>query len=207
SAMRWMGYGTSSPRLTPSAAPTCCSRHRRTPMSPGTRKQRSRRSTRRRAGRGCLPPARPAGRGASTWTAPSTRASSASPPTSWTASSARLTRKGLVGAARFELATTCTPCRYATRLRSAPRVGILPLQLLQDGAQLALDRSHIDPAAIAAAVAHWRLRLFLAIDRVVEAVARAADGEPFFVEQLADPPDQQHLVVLVVAAVAAALHR
>ena len=26
----------------------------------------------------------------------------------------------LVGAARFELATTCTPCRYATRLRYAP---------------------------------------------------------------------------------------
>src|SRR5882762_5573227 len=26
----------------------------------------------------------------------------------------------MVGAARFELATTCTPCRYATRLRYAP---------------------------------------------------------------------------------------
>ncbi len=31
--------------------------------------------------------------------------------------------KGLVGAARFELATTCTPCRYATRLRYAPTRG------------------------------------------------------------------------------------
>src|SRR5258706_12965752 len=29
-------------------------------------------------------------------------------------------RVELVGAARFELATTCTPCRYATRLRYAP---------------------------------------------------------------------------------------
>src|SRR5258708_29591195 len=26
----------------------------------------------------------------------------------------------MVGAARFELATTCTPCRYATSLRYAP---------------------------------------------------------------------------------------
>ena len=39
---------------------------------------------------------------------------------------------------------------------------------------------------------------------VVEAVARAADGEAFFVEQLADAADQQYFVVLVVAAVAAA---
>jgi hypothetical protein len=37
----------------------------------------------------------------------------------------------LVGAARFELATTCTPCRYATRLRYAPKRVILPLQLVQ----------------------------------------------------------------------------
>src|SRR6267378_5831102 len=33
----------------------------------------------------------------------------------------------LVGAARFELATTCTPCRYATRLRYAPTAAILTL--------------------------------------------------------------------------------
>ena len=33
----------------------------------------------------------------------------------------------LVGAAGFELATPCTPCKCATRLRYAPnRLGILP---------------------------------------------------------------------------------
>ena len=40
----------------------------------------------------------------------------------------------MVGAVRFELTTTGTPCRYATRLRYAPRERILPLQLVQHGA-------------------------------------------------------------------------
>src|SRR5258706_5857318 len=43
--------------------------------------------------------------------------------------------------------------------------------------------------------------------RVVETIARPADGEAFLVEQLADAPDQQHLVVLVIAPVAAPLDR
>jgi hypothetical protein len=43
--------------------------------------------------------------------------------------------------------------------------------------------------------------------RAFEAVARAVDGEALFVEQFADAADQQHLVVLVVAPVAAALDR
>src|SRR5690349_4772655 len=42
---------------------------------------------------------------------------------------------------------------------------------------------------------------------LVEAVARAADGEALVVEQLADAADEQHFVVLVVAPVAAALDR
>ena len=53
----------------------------------------------------------------------------------------------MVGAARFELATTCTPCRYATRLRYAPTAVILlcpALQLVENGAQLALDCREID---------------------------------------------------------------
>src|SRR5690606_20601118 len=37
--------------------------------------------------------------------------------------------KELVGAARFELATTCTPCRYATRLRYAPMLQFYPALL------------------------------------------------------------------------------
>ena len=56
-------------------------------------------------------------------------------------------RKKLVGAVRFELTTTGTPCRYATRLRYAPKRRILPLQLVEDRAQLALDRGDIDAAA------------------------------------------------------------
>src|SRR6185369_3930187 len=114
----------------------------------------------------------------------------------------------LVGAARFELATTCTPCRYATRLRYAPKGGILPLELVEDGAKLALDGADIDAAcaALRAAGPDRGLGLLLVRARVVEAVARAADGEALLVQELADAADEQHLVVLVVAAVAAALH-
>src|SRR3989304_1186860 len=42
---------------------------------------------------------------------------------------------------------------------------------------------------------------------LVELVARAADGEALFVQQVADAADEQHFVVLVVAPVAAALDR
>jgi hypothetical protein len=49
----------------------------------------------------------------------------------------------LVGAVRFELTTTGTPCRYATRLRYAPKKAILPLQLIKNGAQLAFDRGEV----------------------------------------------------------------
>ena len=41
----------------------------------------------------------------------------------------------------------------------------------------------------------------------IKTVARAADGETLIVEQIADAPDQQHFVVLIIAAVAAALDR
>src|SRR5688572_4520861 len=80
-------------------------------------------------------------------------------------------------------------------------------------AQLPLDRRKIDAGGRrgyrAAAVARRRFGLVFGLrDRVVvEAVARAADGEAFFVQQLADAADQQHFMVLVVAAVAAPLHR
>ena len=38
-------------------------------------------------------------------------------------------------------------------------------------------------------------------------ITRTADGEALFIEQVANAPHQQHLMVLVVAAVAAPLHR
>src|SRR5712691_287259 len=114
----------------------------------------------------------------------------------------------MVGAARFELATTCTPCRYATRLRYAPRRRILTLKLIQNGAQLALDRRHIDAVGpCRAAVARGEVGFFVVREGIVEPVARAADGEALFVGQLADAADQEHLVVLVIAPVAAPLHR
>src|SRR4249920_543602 len=114
----------------------------------------------------------------------------------------------LVGAARFELATTCTPCRYATRLRYAPKGGILPLELVENRAQLPLYRADVDAAhgAFWAAAARSRFGPLLLRAAIVEAVAGTADGESFFVQELADAADEQHLVVLVVAAVAAALH-
>ena len=46
----------------------------------------------------------------------------------------------------------------------------------------------------------------LALHDLLQLVARAADGEALVVEQVADAPDHQHLVVLVVAPVAAPLH-
>src|SRR6478736_8378741 len=113
----------------------------------------------------------------------------------------------MVGAARFELATTCTPCRYATRLRYAPKGGILPLELVENRAQLPLDRANVDAhAALRAAAAYGGLGFLLVRAPIVEAVAGTADGESFLVQELADAADQQHLVVLVIAAVATALH-
>src|SRR5574340_117898 len=50
----------------------------------------------------------------------------------------------------------------------------------------------------AAAVASFRAGFF-------QAVARAVDGETLFVEQIADAANQQHFMMLVVAAVAAPL--
>src|SRR5688572_16315977 len=44
-------------------------------------------------------------------------------------------------------------------------------------------------------------------NELVEAIARAADRKSLIVEELADAADQKHFVVLVVASVAAALHR
>src|SRR2546421_7088734 len=87
----------------------------------------------------------------------------------------------LVGAARFELATTCTPCRYATRLRYAPKGLILTLQLIENGAQFALDRRDVDaaPRRTRTVAGGHRLMLFFlppvaVVPRVVEAGASTA---------------------------------
>src|SRR5690606_18778091 len=108
-------------------------------------------------------------------------------------------------------AGTLPGCATPRCFNSTPRCCRRPrqsgLQHLQASLQLALDRREIDPlrALAAAAVAHAGLGPLLG-KRIVQAVARAADGEAFLVEELADAPDEQDLVVLVVAPVAAPLH-
>src|SRR4051812_41909035 len=73
---------------------------------------------------------------------------------------------------------------------------------LAEGGLLHLDdfhalEHHLARAALVALDLHDLLQL----------VARAADGEALVVQEVADAPDHQHLVVLVVAAVAPPLHR
>ena len=46
----------------------------------------------------------------------------------------------------------------------------------------------------------------LDLHQFLQLVARAADGEALVVQQVADAPDHQHLMVLVIAPVAAPLH-
>src|SRR4249919_315176 len=95
--------------------------------------------------------------------------------------------------------------RYQAAQR--PEGWILPLELVEHRAQLPLDRADVDAhAALRAAGAYRRLGFLLVRAAIVEAVAGTADGEAFLVQELADAADQQHLVVLVVAPVAAALH-
>src|SRR5712692_9867257 len=100
----------------------------------------------------------------------------------------------MVGAARFELATTCTPCRYATRLRYAPtrekyiRAGetirLVSAQQFDDVLQLLLQYCKVDAPRLVAALCRGR-RGYGArrgcAQVFVEAVARAADGESLFV--------------------------
>src|SRR5437870_10790308 len=100
----------------------------------------------------------------------------------------------MVGAARFELATTCTPCRYATRLRYAPtrekyiRAGktirLASAQQFDDVLQLLLERCESDAPRLVPARCRGR-RACGARRRgaqvFVQAVARAADGESLFV--------------------------
>src|SRR6185295_12414941 len=123
----------------------------------------------------------------------------------------------MVGARGFEPPTTCTPCRYATRLRYASNALILSgAQAVQQFLQFALERGNVSRSAScgrSAAGCGMRTRgarlvvPVVAGGRIVKAIARPADGEAFFVKQLADAPDEQDFVVLVVAAVAAALDR
>src|SRR5690606_17621165 len=124
----------------------------------------------------------------------------------------------LVGVAGFEPTTTCPPDRCATKLRYTPRClnysprrpGFSPpwrllhtpargsaLEELEDFFQF-----HADLADDLAAQGR-----FLPGPVAFQAQAGAADGVALLVQQATDLADHQHVVALVVAAVAAALDR
>src|SRR5258705_7577194 len=118
----------------------------------------------------------------------------------------------MVGARGFDPPTPCPPCRCATKLRYAPtepqiiaESRLLPLEHFENALQFLAnggrrDRLRHGHGPLCVAAAWQRPRAVL-----LEAVARTVDGEAVLVEELADAPDEQHLVVLVIAPVAAAL--
>src|SRR5258706_13562920 len=110
----------------------------------------------------------------------------------------------LVGARGFEPPTPCTPCRCATRLRYAPTepriISALALEHLEDALQFLAQRRRRDRLRYGHRALRVRLRGGTLAAGLFEPVARAVDGEAVLVEQLADAADQQHFVVLVIAA-------
>src|SRR5215467_10123640 len=82
-------------------------------------------------------------------------------------------------------------------------------QQVDDALQLLLDVREIDAAAVWRTRCRGRRRTARGrrAEALVEPVARSADGESLLVEELTDTADEQHLVVLVVPAVSAALNR
>src|SRR5690606_14642585 len=118
----------------------------------------------------------------------------------------------LVGVAGFEPTTTCPPDKCATRLRYTPewpaiiprrpavrarRAGRSALEQLQDLLQFHAHLAHDLGAQ----------RRLLPGALALQAQAGTADGVALLVQQAADLPHHQHVVALVVTAVAAPLDR
>jgi hypothetical protein len=119
----------------------------------------------------------------------------------------------MVGAVRFELTTTCTPCRYATRLRYAPKSRrIIAERICAPQAQGRLGAKKLQQLLkfLAQSWHHrnvgTRGREFLGRSGLIEPGARTADRESLLIEQFANATDQQNLVMLVITPVTAALH-
>src|SRR5882757_1990190 len=124
------------------------------------------------------------------------------------------TRKKLVGATRFELATPCTPCKCATRLRHAPTetendspIGLQdleccsrPVLTAQNLDQLFQLQSHLMNQLLALIEVHLRIV-------AGETIAGPANGKTLLVQQAANLPNDQHVLALIVAPIAAALDR
>jgi hypothetical protein len=125
-----------------------------------------------------------------------------------------LAPEDLVGAVRFELTTTCTPCRYATRLRYAPKtrriiaerfrqtqaLSALAAKKLQQLLEFAPQRRQDDNRGALGSRLVCRCGL-------IEARTGAADREALLVEQFANAANQQYFMMLVIAPVAPTLDR
>src|SRR6478736_2008491 len=111
----------------------------------------------------------------------------------------------MVGTAGFEPTTLCPPGRCATRLRYAPT---LNLQLYPGSPGSALEQEQDFLELLAHLLDDLgRDRGLAAAALALEALAGAGNGVALLVQQTADLPDHQHIVALVIAAVAAALDR
>jgi len=74
---------------------------------------------------------------------------------------------------------------------TATKLGRLHFEI--DGADSRVDRRRIASAAV--------------LGRLAKPVSGAADREPLFIEQITNPSDKQHLMMLVIAPIATSLHR
>src|SRR4051812_44243972 len=91
--------------------------------------------------------------------------------------------------------------------------GLFAGERINDRAKLLADLRHVDLAVAIAlrsgatsTLCGFGTRCLAALRiHIIQAVARAADGEAFFVKQFADAADEQDFVMLVVAPVAAPL--
>src|SRR5271165_1568723 len=107
----------------------------------------------------------------------------------------------LVGATRFELATPCTPCKCATRLRHAPTegpndspIGRGILGRRNGSAAQDLDELfEFEPHLVDQLLALVQIDLCIV---ALEAVASAPDRKSLLVEQAADLANDQHVLTL-----------
>src|SRR5258708_31126089 len=116
----------------------------------------------------------------------------------------------MVGATRFELATPCTPCKCATRLRHAPTEGPndSPKGLRELGLRRPLAAKNFDQ--FFQFEPHLMNQLLALIEihlRIVagETVSRSADRKPLFIQQTANLTNDTHILSLIVAAAFTAL--
>src|SRR5690606_10628926 len=117
----------------------------------------------------------------------------------------------MVGVAGFEPTTTCPPDKCATRLRYTPDwLRIIPAWRPSgagpgaSAAQQLEDLLQFHPHLLDDLAAQRR---FLLRALAFQALAGAADGVALLVQQAADLAHHEHVMALVVAAVAAALDR